>query len=84
MAWSWGAIKTFDKGEHNQTSRLAWMTSAHSAQLCYVGNGVVLTATWLLPVALIPGTWEDDDYPEVVEQLRGVADVSAPPSLSRN
>ncbi|KAF7980747.1 hypothetical protein HWV62_36775 [Athelia sp. TMB] len=23
------------------------------------GNGVILTATWLLPVALIPGTWED-------------------------
>lgn len=37
IAWSWGAIKSFDKG-----------------------NGVILTATWLLPVALIPGTWEDD------------------------
>lgn len=23
------------------------------------GNGVVLSATWLLPIALIPGSWED-------------------------
>jgi hypothetical protein len=37
IAWSWGAIKTFDKG-----------------------NGVILTATWLLPVALIPGAWDDE------------------------
>lgn len=35
VAWSWGAMKSFDKG-----------------------HGIVLTATWLLPVALIPGTWE--------------------------
>ncbi|KAK7695334.1 hypothetical protein QCA50_002525 [Cerrena zonata] len=56
VAWSWGAIKTFDKG-----------------------NGVVLTATWLLPVALIPGTWEDDDYPEVVELQRGVSDSTTTP-----
>ncbi|KAI0248359.1 hypothetical protein BJV78DRAFT_1284875 [Lactifluus subvellereus] len=35
IAWSWGAMKSFDKG-----------------------HGIVLTATWLLPVALIPGTWE--------------------------
>lgn len=25
------------------------------------GNGVVLSATWLLPIVLIPGTWEDGD-----------------------
>ncbi|KAI0041901.1 hypothetical protein FA95DRAFT_1682920 [Auriscalpium vulgare] len=37
VAWSWGAMKSFDKGQ-----------------------GIVLTATWLLPVALIPGTWEAD------------------------
>ncbi|KAI0662639.1 hypothetical protein C8Q70DRAFT_909236 [Cubamyces menziesii] len=29
-----------------------------------VGNGVTLTATWLLPIALIPGTWEDSDVPQ--------------------
>lgn len=30
-----------------------------------VGYGVVLTATWLLPFALIPGTWEADQVPNV-------------------
>jgi len=40
VAWSWGGMKSFDKGQ-----------------------GIVLTATWLLPVALIPGTWEFDEAP---------------------
>ncbi|KAG2129830.1 uncharacterized protein EDB93DRAFT_1256106 [Suillus bovinus] len=40
IAWSWSAVKVFDKG-----------------------YGVVLTATWLLPIALIPGTWEATDFP---------------------
>lgn len=40
IAWSWSAVKVFDKG-----------------------YGVVLTATWLLPIALIPGTWEANDFP---------------------
>ena len=35
MAWSWGAVKGFDKG-----------------------YGVTLSATWLLSVAVVPGTWE--------------------------
>ena len=26
-----------------------------------VGNGVVLTATWLLPVALLPMSWDAGD-----------------------
>ena len=30
-----------------------------------VGNGVILTATWLLTFALVPGTWEDGTFPEV-------------------
>ncbi|THV04728.1 hypothetical protein K435DRAFT_574992, partial [Dendrothele bispora CBS 962.96] len=30
-----------------------------------VGYGVVLSATWLLPIALIPGTWQQYDFPEV-------------------
>ncbi|KAL7285673.1 hypothetical protein ACG7TL_000778 [Trametes sanguinea] len=29
-----------------------------------IGNGVTLTATWLLPIALIPGTWENSDVPQ--------------------
>ncbi|KAF5328840.1 hypothetical protein D9619_011499 [Psilocybe cf. subviscida] len=28
-----------------------------------VGYGVTLTATWLLPMALIPGTWHKDEFP---------------------
>ncbi|TCD64483.1 hypothetical protein EIP91_004044 [Steccherinum ochraceum] len=28
------------------------------------GNGVTLTATWLATVALVPGTWEDSDFPK--------------------
>ncbi|KAK7035814.1 hypothetical protein R3P38DRAFT_2909180 [Favolaschia claudopus] len=27
------------------------------------GHGVILTATWLLPIALIPGTWRARDFP---------------------
>ncbi|KAI0271809.1 hypothetical protein BGY98DRAFT_1100211 [Russula aff. rugulosa BPL654] len=48
VAWSWGAMKSFDRGQ-----------------------GIVLTATWLLPVALIPGTWE-------------AKDTSRPPSPTAN
>ncbi|KAI5118387.1 hypothetical protein M0805_005849 [Coniferiporia weirii] len=29
------------------------------------GQGVVLSATWLLPVVLIPGTWEDGEMPDL-------------------
>ncbi|KAF9241595.1 hypothetical protein BU15DRAFT_44762 [Melanogaster broomeanus] len=47
IAWSWSAIKSFDKGN------------------VVVGYGVVLTATWLLPFAVIPGTWEVDDLATV-------------------
>ena len=28
------------------------------------GNGVVLSATWLMPVAVIPGTWEEHELPK--------------------
>lgn len=27
------------------------------------GSGVILTATWLLPIALIPGTWDVHEWP---------------------
>lgn len=39
VAWSWAAVKGFDKG-----------------------HGVTLSATWLLSVAVVPGTWEQDDF----------------------
>ncbi|KAL6304780.1 hypothetical protein BKA93DRAFT_732221 [Sparassis latifolia] len=51
VAWSWAAIKGFDKG-----------------------NGVILTATWLLPVALIPGTWGN---PETMSAAPADTAVSA-------
>ena len=34
------------------------------------GNGVILSATWLMPIVLVPGTWEDEEgasAPESVE-----------------
>ncbi|KAF7323204.1 hypothetical protein HMN09_00101000 [Mycena chlorophos] len=40
ISWSWGAIRSFDKG-----------------------HGIILTATWLLPPALIPSTWHARDFP---------------------
>ncbi|KAI9455904.1 hypothetical protein BJY52DRAFT_1278009 [Lactarius psammicola] len=45
------------------------------------GHGIVLTATWLLPVALIPGTWEAN---EVTNAARRSPDVTArsPPKAS--
>jgi len=32
-------------------------------EACNPGYGIILTATWLLPVALIPGTWNERDFP---------------------
>ncbi|KAG7448089.1 uncharacterized protein BT62DRAFT_752856 [Guyanagaster necrorhizus] len=29
-----------------------------------IGYGVILSATWLLPVALLPGTWQEADFPK--------------------
>ncbi|KIP10093.1 hypothetical protein PHLGIDRAFT_115730 [Phlebiopsis gigantea 11061_1 CR5-6] len=45
VAWSWSAVKNFDKG-----------------------NGVTLTATWLLTVAVIPGTWDEKCIPKNVRK----------------
>ncbi|KAI0784969.1 hypothetical protein C8Q75DRAFT_339305 [Abortiporus biennis] len=62
VAWSWGAIKKFDKG-----------------------HGVILSATWLLPIALIPGTWEEYHFPEL-KMNNGTEtqspDVGTPPAES--
>ncbi|PPQ99511.1 hypothetical protein CVT24_005301 [Panaeolus cyanescens] len=51
------------------------------------GNGVVLTATWLLPVALLPMTWDAGDIhgprlpknPEEMERP-GAAEIREPPA----
>ena len=44
--------------------------------LTYVGHGVTLTATWLLTVAVIPGTWEEKDFPAPVAQTASSEAVS--------
>lgn len=61
VAWSWGAMKSFDKG-----------------------HGIVLTATWLLPVALIPGTWDANEDPDASPPARRSLDATArsPPEAS--
>jgi len=58
VAWSWGAMKSFDKG-----------------------HGIVLTATWLLPVALIPGSWEPNEAPEFASH-NADAGARSPPGTS--
>lgn len=30
------------------------------------GHGVTLTATWLLTIAVIPGSWEEHEFPREV------------------
>ncbi|KAI0275274.1 hypothetical protein BC834DRAFT_41667 [Gloeopeniophorella convolvens] len=60
VAWSWGAMRSFDKG-------------------C----GIVLTATWLLPVALIPGTWEANEAAEAFPQAETALEFTpVPPSAA--
>ncbi|KAI0031140.1 hypothetical protein K488DRAFT_52719, partial [Vararia minispora EC-137] len=68
VAWSWGAMKSFDKG-----------------------YGVTLTATWLLPIAVIPGTWETTDFRDrerpsgdgtTVQGVVGTSESTAAPSSS--
>ncbi|KAI8995300.1 hypothetical protein BD414DRAFT_236854 [Trametes punicea] len=45
-----------------------------------VGNGVTLTATWLLPIALIPGTWENNDVPQPQPQPPSTGNPVSSPS----
>lgn len=39
---------------------------------CSTGNGVVLTATWLLPVALLPMAWDAGDIYGPLPPSKGV------------
>lgn len=54
IAWSWDRIKALDEG------KLPSCTPAYRRRNSpgILGNGVVLTATWLLPVALLPMAWD--------------------------
>jgi hypothetical protein len=56
IAWSWDRIKSLDKG----ACLVSGLVYAELKEL-NVGNGVVLTATWLLPVALLPMSWDAGD-----------------------
>lgn len=59
VAWSWDAIRSFDKGVLQREGY------PNTKLNCHAGNGVVLTATWLITFALVPGTWEDGMFPDV-------------------
>lgn len=56
IAWSWSAIRSFDKG------MIIYLARRVVAKRT-VGYGVVLTATWLFPFILVPGTWEAEEAP---------------------
>lgn len=87
VAWSWGYIKKFDKGaelgspSNNLDVYLVWSLAGH---------GVTLTATWLATVALVPGTWEENDFPKHPKDVgeegkevpsEGTKAVPAPPPV---
>ncbi|KAF8069871.1 hypothetical protein FPV67DRAFT_1779390 [Lyophyllum atratum] len=48
------------------------------------GHGVILTATWLLPVALIPGTWQAEEFPPASPPEQGPTPLppTSPPPVS--
>ena len=78
IAWSWERIKSLDEGECRVKHSLAQVMCIGLKQLGFSGNGVVLTATWLLPVALLPMSWDAGDIygPRLVSQQ----EKDAPPS----
>lgn len=61
IAWSWNTIQGFDKGTLYLTASSPW----HGLRFPLLkGQGVTLSATWLLPIALIPGTWSYVNPPD--------------------
>lgn len=62
--------------------------SIHIAKnISLIGNGVVLTATWLLPVALVPMAWDAGDIygpraPPKPEEMTAEAEAENPPTKS--
>ncbi|KDR67872.1 hypothetical protein GALMADRAFT_257761 [Galerina marginata CBS 339.88] len=47
---------------------------------CVEGYSVILSATWVLPVALIPSTWKENDFPKSPTQP---APIPLPPASSQ-
>ncbi|KAJ3871495.1 hypothetical protein F5051DRAFT_484968 [Lentinula edodes] len=56
ISWTWESVKEYDTGEEPPDYGLwiNWLLTRY---------GVILNATWLLPVALIPSTWKVDSFP---------------------
>lgn len=54
IAWSWDRVRSLDEGMISQIGAF----SGRGGSFCLPGNGVVLSATWILPVALLPMTWD--------------------------
>ncbi|KAF9483889.1 hypothetical protein BDN70DRAFT_873290 [Pholiota conissans] len=48
-----------------------------------IGYGVILTATWLLPIALIPGTWHENEFPTSPNQPPAIPLPPTSPPLSQ-
>ena len=76
IAWSWDRIRSLDEGEvsYIHKSSAALLTKI----IGFSGNGVVLTATWLLPVALLPMSWDAGDI--YGPRLSTQEEKDAPPS----
>jgi hypothetical protein len=85
VAWSWTKIAACNKGE-----LLRSFASETFVDVCsphhHVGNGVVLTATWLLPVALIPMAWDAGDIhgPSIRPPSRGEQEPEAKGNKAAN
>ncbi|EIN13855.1 hypothetical protein PUNSTDRAFT_79718 [Punctularia strigosozonata HHB-11173 SS5] len=44
------------------------------------GHGVILSATWLMPIALIPGSWEADEIPHLSDPAASRPEVPRTPA----
>ena len=82
IAWSWDRIKSLDEGKSHSQRPKVMCVSSWTKIIGFSGNGVVLTATWLLPVALLPMSWDAGDIygPRPLSQ----EEKDAPPSNDIN
>lgn len=57
VAGAWAGVLSYDKGK---TIQFDYESRAN--ELIIEGYGVILTATWILPVALLPSTWDAEAF----------------------
>ena len=70
IAWSWSAVRVFDRG----TPKTLLAAPPCTIYVRFItGCGVTLTATWLLPIAIIPGTWQVYEVPGTPQLTAGQA-----------